>query len=80
MSFTISKKNDEINTTLNLNVTNYYKQNDSILEHQEYKTVHTLLKVKKKREPQNYMKIIEKNIFEFISGNFSKIGQRMTSV
>ena len=79
MLFTISKTNDEINTNLNLNATNYYKQNDSILEHQEYKTVHKLLKVEN-REPQNYMKIIEKNFFEFISGNFSKIGQRMTTV
>jgi hypothetical protein len=60
-------------------VTNYNKQNDGILEHQEYKTVHKLLKVKICK-PQNYMKIIEKNFFEFISGNLSKIGQRMTSV
>lgn len=48
-------------------MTSYYKQNDSILKHQEYK----LLKVEN-RESQNYMKIIEKNFSEFINWKFQQ--------
>jgi len=46
-----------------LNVTNYYKQNDSILEHQEYKTVHKLLKVKKPWTTKLYEDYREKHFW-----------------